>query len=326
MGCAGSSRRTDGQKDGGQKDVLPAATDPPHFFARDFFARCLCLPLSDASTPTRPRRRVHATLTARSGYVNKSRDLLWQFDAVTRLAEAQLAHAWHEAAETVRARLAIRYFVIPGPLWWVFNWESASVQSEEAAHRQAAQVDQWTPPQLDGGDPKKGCVLLVDEIDKAESDLPNGLLEALGAGQFTPFGCHDPVVADAIPPLVVITTNEERALPDAFVRRCLVLPLSLPGPLSLPQKENELIALLADRGRAHFPDLDAAILDRGARQLVADRKKAIEQRWRPLPGQAEYLDLLRAIRGLAPGDSQAQERMMNRIGTYVLRKQAGNSL
>jgi len=163
-------------------------------------------------------------------------------------------------------------------------------------------------------------VLLVDEIDKAESDLPNGLLEALGAGQFTPFGCHDPVVAGAIPPLVVITTNEERALPDAFVRRCLVLPLSL------PQKEDELIALLAGRGRAHFRDLDPAILDLAARQLAADRKKAIAQRWRPLPGQAEYLDLLRAIRGLAPGDSQAQERMMNRIGTYVLCKQAGNSL
>jgi MoxR-like ATPase len=227
---------------------------------------------------------------------------------------------------TVRQRLAVRNFVIPGPLWWVFNWESARLQAEEAARRQTAQVEQWTPPQPDGGDPRKGCVLLVDEIDKAESDLPNGLLEALGAGQFTPFGIHDPVVASPITPLVVITTNEERALPDAFVRRCLVLPLSLPGPLSEPGKEAKLIDLLVGRGRAHFPDLDQAILDEAARQLVADRKKAIEQRWRPLPGQAEYLDLLRAVDALAPGDVQAQLDMMDRIGRYVLSKQVGSTV
>ena len=42
------------------------------------------------------------------------------------------------------------------------------------------------PPQPDRGERQKGCVVLIDEIDKAESDVPNGLLEALGAGRFTP--------------------------------------------------------------------------------------------------------------------------------------------
>jgi MoxR-like ATPase len=74
------------------------------------------------------------------------------------------------------------------------------------------------PPQLDGGDPANGCVVLIDEIDKAEADVPNGLLEALGAGCFNPQGRSAPVTAGDIAPLVVITTNEERALPDAFQR------------------------------------------------------------------------------------------------------------
>jgi MoxR-like ATPase len=59
--------------------------------------------------------------------------------------------------------------------------------------------------------------------------VPNGLLEALGAGCFHPQGCAEPVKATGIAPLVIITTNEERALPDAFVRRCLVLHLRLPS-------------------------------------------------------------------------------------------------
>ena len=73
-----------------------------------------------------------------------------------------------------------------------------------------------------------GCVVLIDEIDKAESDVPNGLLEALGSGRFTPLGQTEAVEVRGEPPLVVITTNEERVLPNAFLRRCLVLELKLP--------------------------------------------------------------------------------------------------
>ena len=71
-------------------------------------------------------------------------------------------------------------------------------------------------------------MVLIDEIDKAEADLPNGLLEALGVGEFTPQGQQQPVKVVGEFPLVIITTNEERVLPNAFIRRCLVLHLKLP--------------------------------------------------------------------------------------------------
>jgi MoxR-like ATPase len=152
---------------------------------------------------------------------------------------------------------------------------------------------QTPPTQLDGGDPRNGALLLIDEIDKAESDVPNGLLEALGAGSFPAPGKPAPITAIGEPPLVVITTNEERTLPDAFIRRCLVLHLRL------PDQREDLIAHLVARGQAHFPHAPEAVLRRAAELLVQDREKARREHWLPLPGQAEYLDLVRAVLCLA---------------------------
>ena len=158
--------------------------------------------------------------------------------------------------------------------------------------------------------------MLVDEIDKAETDVPNGLLEALGNGQFTPFGHVDAVVSGEPQPLVVITTNEERALPDAFVRRCLVLHLALPEGKAL---ETHLVS----RGKAHFPDMADEVLSMAAGQLAKDRRDAVEARFRPLPGQAEYLDLLRALHHLAPGDAEKQEKLLAELAPFTLKKRAG---
>ena len=88
----------------------------------------------------------------------ESRDLLWHFDAVARLAEAQLRGALGENTEEVRQRLSVEKYVRPGPLWWAFAWEDAQ--------RQAQKVNDPEPVQPDGGDPQNGCVILVDEIDK----------------------------------------------------------------------------------------------------------------------------------------------------------------
>src|SRR4029077_939588 len=104
-----------------------------------------------------------------------------------------------------------------------------------------------SPPQAAGADPRNGCVVLIDEIDKADPDVPNGLLEALGAGEFTPLGQTNPVKVQGRFPLVIITTNEERVLPGAFLRRCLVLHLKLPAD------ENALTDLLVNRAKVHFP-------------------------------------------------------------------------
>lgn len=237
----------------------------------------------------------------------ESRDLMWTFDAVKRLAEAQLAGALRDDIATARAELAVCRFLHPGPLWWAFDWAGAEEQAV------LAQTEH--PSQPDGGDWRNGCVLLLDEIDKAEAEVPNGLLEALGAREFTPAGRGAPVRAGGVPPLVIITTNEERVLPDAFLRRCLVLHLSL------PKTEAELTAFLIARGRAHFPHADDVLLREAAELLHVDRAAAIHDQIRPYPGQAEYLDLLRAVLGMAQG-TREQRKMLTLIRDYTLRKQA----
>ncbi len=236
----------------------------------------------------------------------ESRDLMWTFDAVKRLADAQVAGALVEDARQVRAVLDVQNYVLPGPLWWVFNPDDAARQSRLAGGQRPSQPDQ--------GDWARGCVLLLDEIDKAESEVPNGLLEALGGREFTPLGMARPVQFVGPAPLVVITTNEERALPDAFLRRCFVLSMTL------PRDEGGLTAFLIERGAVHFPGADSSLLREAARLLWVERKTAIEARVTARPGQAEYLDLLRAVVGLAGKDVTRQMAMLREVSEFTLRK------
>lgn len=163
-------------------------------------------------------------------------------------------------------------------------------------------------------------MVLIDEIDKAEMDVPNGLLEALGEGKFTPMGWNHPIRMSKPPPLVIITTNEERALPNAFVRRCLVLHLKL------VEDGTDLEAHLVQRGRAHFPRMADEVLKAAAKQLRQDREEAATAHHTPLPGQAEYLDLLRALHNRAEGNVETQLGLLKQIAEYVVRKQAGAGL
>ena len=235
----------------------------------------------------------------------ESRDLLWSFDAVRRLAEAQIGGALKENEDQVKTRLDPENFFHPGPLWWAFDWDGAS--------EQAGLVGDSVPESPKGWDSTDdGCVVLIDEIDKAESDVPNGLLEALGAGTFHPHGRCEAVEIHGTPPLVIITTNEERILPDAFVRRCLV------HDIRLPDDAEELKSLLIERGKAHFGDLTSEkVLEVGADMLIKDRAAA---QTTPRPGQAEYLDLIRIVSELCPGDAAKQEQTLDRVSKYVLKK------
>lgn len=251
-------------------------------------------------------------------------DLLWHFDAVARLAEAQLGGALRDSSEAqlaqLRERLAVDRFVYPRVLWWAFDWKNA--------RQQATKTRLSEPTLYDGCHPDNGCVALIDEIDKAEVDVPNGLLEALGLGRFSPPGLDAPVVIQGVQPLVIITTNEERVLPDAFLRRCMVLHLRL------PEDDAGLQAHLIGRGKAHFPqqveleekrpknkkEASWSLFEHAAQRLIQERKTADEHHWRPLPGQAEYLDLIRAVQTIAPDDLAKQEQVMARINRYVLRK------
>ncbi len=250
----------------------------------------------------------------------ESRDLLYHFDAVARLADAQIlgcqslpktepeeGEEQPVSCQVNKPLLPPADYLRPRALWWAFGWDDAQQRAEKAGIGRPEHPENWQP--------EYGCVVLIDEIDKAESDVPNGLLEALGAHSFHPQGLDRPIVASSTPPLVIITTNEERSLPDAFVRRCLVLHLQLPkqGP--------RLIEHLVNRGKAHFyGKTSEKVLQAAAECLDKDRRKAAERHWHPLPGQAEYLDLLRAVIGQRPDDHAAQEELIVEIKRFVFRK------
>lgn len=239
----------------------------------------------------------------------ESQDLMWHFDAVQRLADAQLGHAAGQNIETLKSMLQLKHYLHPGPLWWALDWQGAAKQAEALGIPK--------PVQEPDSDPANGCVLLIDEIDKAEMDVPNGLLEALGDGCFTPKGWGAPVCASGVSPLVIITTNEERALPSAFLRRCLVLYQRL------VKDGEDLVEKLVKRGRAHFEKMDEQVLREAAQQLQKDRQAALDAQLKPLPGQAEYLDLLRALNNLAKNDPQKQLEKLEKIARFVVQKHQG---
>jgi len=234
----------------------------------------------------------------------ESTDLQWFFDSVRRLAEAQVCGVLKLSPEQLEERLHVTRFVEPGPLWWGFDWNGAKQRAEDHGFD--------VPPVGDKIDPDNGRVILIDEIDKADSDLPSGLLEALGSGRFTPQGCATVAMYDPAP-LVIVTTNEERVLPDAFIRRCLVLHLAL------PENDEELRALLVKRGREHFPKISDDLLTDAAKLLVEDRRLASP----PKPGQAEFLDLLRAVQKLVDQKVDTAENLLSRVAEYTMKKHAG---
>ncbi|MFL5288487.1 MAG: AAA family ATPase [Rhodopila sp.] len=241
----------------------------------------------------------------------EARDLLWHFDAVARLAQAQVQGALSGGRTdrvTVERALNIGNFIQPRPIWWAFDWTNALCQAERAGCS--------PPPQPHRCNPANGMVVLIDEIDKADTDVPNGLLEALGAGEFTAPGIDGPVRRDPAmpPPLVIITTNEDRGLPDPFVRRCLALHLRL------PEERRELIEHLVARGKAHFPGMTKPILEHAAEMLADDRAMARHHSWLPLPGQAEYIDLIRVLHTKAAHDATSQQALLDRIRPFILRK------
>lgn len=225
----------------------------------------------------------------------ESRDLQYTYDPLSRLADAQtasLTFAKDESRKAVLEKLHPRFFMAPGVLWWAFDWQDALEQ-----HRNCSSSGQ-VPPNPDPAtlqdgtqiqsDPANGTVVLLDEIDKAESDVPNGLLETLGNGGFSlPY--LDKAVTAAEPfPLVVLTTNGDRELPPAFLRRCLALTLEFESGSSFIEK-------LTRRGMRRYKSvLDESLCREMAKKLLEDREETLKTH--PMgPGQAEYFDMLEAL-------------------------------
>jgi MoxR-like ATPase len=217
------------------------------------------------------RRYYEEVITSKSQHT----DLQWHFDLLRRFRDAQTDHLDSDAD-----------YVEPRGLWWAFDPVSAANRGA-GAPKQAA-VD---PSTLGGS----AAVVLIDEIDKADPDLPNNLLVALGSLQFTvPDLDNIKVQADKDnAPLVFITSNDERDLAVAFLRRCLVLELKAPD-----------IDRLVEIAAKHY---GGAAASRKTYREIANALYGKADGSSPPVSTAEYLDTVKACDklGVKPKDGDA---------------------
>ncbi|MFA5121687.1 AAA family ATPase [Zavarzinia sp.] len=124
----------------------------------------------------------------------KAQQGLYEYDAVSRLRDSQLGD------ERVHD---IRNYIIKGKLWEAFTAAPAPI-------------------------------LLIDEIDKADIEFPNDLLQELDRMEFYVYETRETVKA-VERPIVMITSNNEKELPDAFLRRCFFHYIKFPDPDTMRQ-------------------------------------------------------------------------------------------
>ena len=128
----------------------------------------------------------------------KAQQGLYEYDAVSRLRDSQLGD------ERVHN---ISNYIVKGKLWQAFTY-----------------ADQH----------RKRPVLLIDEIDKADIEFPNDLLLELDKMEFHVYETSERVVAKERP-IVIITSNNEKELPDAFLRRCFFHYIDFPSADEMQQ-------------------------------------------------------------------------------------------
>ncbi len=142
----------------------------------------------------------------------KAQQGLYEYDAVSRLRDSQLADA------ASRDKVSdIRNYIVKGTLWQAFTADQP-------------------------------VALLIDEIDKADIEFPNDLLRELDRMEFYVYETRELVKARHRP-LVFITSNNEKELPDAFLRRCFFHYIKFP--------ESETMRQIVD---VHFPGLKPQLL------------------------------------------------------------------
>jgi MoxR-like ATPase len=170
----------------------------------------------------------------------KAHQGLYEYDAVARLRDGQLGD------ERVHD---IRNYIKQGKLWEAF-----------------------TAPQLP--------VLLIDEIDKADIEFPNDLLQELDRMSFDVYETGERIAAKERP-IVVITSNNEKELPDAFLRRCFFHYIKFPDHETM----QEIIEV-------HFPGIQKVLVTRAmevfyeVREVPGLKKK---------PSTSELLDWLKLL-------------------------------
>ncbi len=123
-------------------------------------------------------------------------------------------------------------------------------------------------------------VLLIDEIDKADIAFPNDLLQELDRMEFY---CYelDRTIAAKQRPIVIITSNNEKELPDAFLRRCFFHFIRFPDRDTMQQIVH-----------VHYPELDKELLERAMKAFFAVRDvKALKKK----PSTSELLDWIKLL-------------------------------
>ena len=129
-------------------------------------------------------------------------------------------------------------------------------------------------------------VLLIDEVDKADLEFPNDLLHELDKMRFFIHETNEEVVA-AQRPVVIITSNNEKELPDAFLRRCVFHFIDFP--------DQELMKRIV---RVHHPKIDDTLIDQA---VVAFYELRAVQRIRKRPSTSELVDWISVLRQAGVG-------------------------
>jgi MoxR-like ATPase len=165
---------------------------------------------------------------------------LYEYDAVSRLRDSQLGD------DRVHD---VRNYIKKGKLWQAF----------EAG---------------------KKVVLLIDEIDKADIEFPNDLLQELDRMEFFVYETGETIRAEQRP-IVIITSNNEKELPDAFLRRCFFHFIRFPDADTLAQIV-----------RVHFPDIKEGLLSSALTQFFELRETpGLKKK----PSTSEMLDWLKLL-------------------------------
>jgi MoxR-like ATPase len=216
----------------------------------------------------------------------QAQDLLYELDQLKRLQDAY----------EDRLKGDERAYIRPGPLFWAFDAKGAHALLKETAREGLIPGNL----RLD-----ERWVLLIDEIDKADPDMPNNLLVPLGSLEFEVPEVSMKVSADpSRMPLLILTTNEERDLPPAFLRRCVELVIDEPD---MPQ----LVAVATAHGLAQT---ETDLFTLATLYDAAPRPK--EQR----RNAAEFLDFVRAWQQLEiKGDQLTRDAILEAISGRVAR-------
>lgn len=128
-------------------------------------------------------------------------------------------------------------------------------------------------------------IVLIDEIDKADIDFPNDLLRELEEQRFTVTETGETIEAQQSS-IVLITSNSEKELPDAFLRRCIFYYLKFPS-------EEQLINIV----NAHFPkSLDIELVAAAVERFIKMRKNGASRRDGKKASTSELLDLIRWLK------------------------------